>query len=143
MFDAFFGTFLLIGGQLQFRLALTNQEWGWAWLGTGLLLMAGSLFKRDGLFFAAAVFIKVCWALEYFRIAFIHDDHTNWARGAYFMCLALLVVVASAWPEPPKLDDNNAVIRAQRNQDGGENVGSLYHPGSGRHCGLRVVLLRD
>jgi hypothetical protein len=113
LYDAFFGIYLLAGGNLQYRLELTHIEWGWAWVGFGIFISLGALFRKDAPFYSAAVFIKTVWTLELVRVAVVVNP-VYWWRSAYWLCFALLVLVASAWPEPRiQVLRSEAVSRAQ------------------------------
>jgi hypothetical protein len=117
LFDIFYGLYLVLGGQLQFPLQLSNQFWGWAWTGVGAALVIGAFMRRDAPFFALAVFIKTAWALEFVRLTFI-SDKLQWPRAASWGCFAILVLIASAWPEPRMVPrSEEAVTRAESVRD--------------------------
>lgn len=117
LFDVFFGMFLITGGKLQFSLELSTLAWGWIWAGVGAFLVIGAFVAKDAVFFAVAVFLKVAWALEYIRLAFVFDTR-NWTRAAYWVMFAALVLVASAWPEPRvRASAEEVVTRAKTVQD--------------------------
>jgi lysylphosphatidylglycerol synthetase-like protein (DUF2156 family) len=114
LYDLFFGVYLAAGGNLEHHLLLNGRVWGWIWIVTALALFAGALVRRDRLFFAAAVFIKTAWALEYVRLTFTVETHV-WPRAAFWFAFALLVLGVSAWPEPglrPAIAEE-AVTRAE------------------------------
>jgi lysylphosphatidylglycerol synthetase-like protein (DUF2156 family) len=114
LYDLFFGWYLASGGNLEHQLLLNHRAWGWIWIGTAIALFCGAFTRRDRLYFAWAVFIKTAWALEYVRLTFTAETHV-WPRAAYWLALALLVTVVSAWPEPrlrPAIAEE-AVTRAE------------------------------
>ena len=98
VYDLFFGLYLIRGGALIAPTLLPEDAWGWAWITTGTLLIAGGTRDRDGWAFALAVFVKTAWALESFRLQFQHHPD-QWIRGCYFLALALVVLAVSSWPE--------------------------------------------
>lgn len=117
LFDVFFGMFLITGGRFQFSLELSAIAWGWIWAGVGVFLVIGAFAAKDAVFFAVAVFLKVAWALEYVRLTFVFDVR-DWTRAAYWTMFAILVLVASAWPESrPVVPAEDAATRAQTVQD--------------------------
>jgi hypothetical protein len=119
LFDIFNGLFLLLGGQLQFPLQLSNYVWGWIWIGVGAFLITGAFFKRDSVFFAAAVLVKTAWALEYIRLSYISGT-LQWPRAAYWTSFAVIVLVVSAWPEPrTDIIAEETVTRAESIRDNG------------------------
>jgi lysylphosphatidylglycerol synthetase-like protein (DUF2156 family) len=114
LYDLFFGVYLAAGGNLEHQLLLNHRAWGWIWIGAAIALFCGAFTRRDRLFFAAAVFIKTAWALEYFRLTFTAETH-EWPRAAFWLAFALLVTGVSAWPEPglrPAIAEE-AVTRAE------------------------------
>lgn len=100
VYDLFFGLYLVRGGAVIAPTLIPRDAWGWAWIAAGMLLIYGGTRDRDGLFYALAAFVKAAWALEYFRLQLLHYPD-QWIRGCYFLALALIVTVVSAWPEPP------------------------------------------
>jgi len=97
-YDLFYGWYLAAGGPLGHALFLPERAWGWAWIGTGIALIAGGTRQRDGLFFGLAVLMKTVWAMEYYR-AWLLGQPLQWVRGCFFLALALIVVLISSWPE--------------------------------------------
>jgi hypothetical protein len=98
IFDIFYGAYLAAGGSLGHSLLLPERPWGWAWIGTGALLILGGTRRRDGWFFCLAAFLKLIWAGEYFRAQSL-GQALQWTRGAYFLAFGLIVLVISSWPE--------------------------------------------
>ena len=101
IYDLFFGVFLL-GGQLQHSLLLPQPAWGTVWMVSGVVLILGGFLplRWDTPFFAWGVLVKAAWAFEYFWL-FAHAGIAfDWARGCYFLSLAVLVMLVSSWPEP-------------------------------------------
>ena len=99
-FDVFFGWYLAAGGNMQYQLFVSERVWGVVFLSVAAVLLAGGLVRMDAAFFALPAFLKTAWAMEYFRFQFEHPDSLQWTRGAYFLVLALIVLVVSHWPEP-------------------------------------------
>ncbi len=100
-FDIFYGWYLAAGGALQFPTLIPEMAWGIIWLSAGaLLICCGTWVKRDAPFYAVAAGLKCAWALEFLRLQEQHSS-LQWTRGAYWLMFALIVVAASAWPEPP------------------------------------------
>lgn len=100
-YDLFFGAYLL-GGRLEHSLVLPQTAWGIVWLVTGLALIAGGFLpgRWDTPFFALGVLVKAAWAFEYFWLSVHSEVAFDWARGCYFLCLAVIVMMVSSWPEP-------------------------------------------
>ena len=100
-YDLFFGTYLL-GGRLQHSLVLPQTAWGIVWLVTGSVLIVGGFLpgRWDTPFFALGVLVKAAWAFEYFWLSVHSGIAFDWARGCYFLCLAVIVMMVSSWPEP-------------------------------------------
>lgn len=101
LYDLFFGAYLL-GGRLEHSLVLPQTAWGIVWLVTGAVLIVGGLlpFRWDVPFFVLAVLVKSAWAFEYFWLSVHSGVAYDWARGCYFLCLAVIVMMVSSWPEP-------------------------------------------
>ena len=99
-FDVFYGWYLLAGGQLQYALFVPERTWGGIWLAVAAVLVFGGVRSWDGPYFSAAAFLKCAWAMEFVRFQLEHPGSLQWTRGAYFLALALIVLLASAWPEP-------------------------------------------
>jgi hypothetical protein len=113
LYDVFFGIYLAGGGNLEHQLLINHRAWGWIWIGTALILFCGAFARRDRLYFAWAAFIKTAWAFEYLRLTVTVEIHA-WPRAAFWLALALLVLVAAAWPEPgPPVISEEAVTRAE------------------------------
>jgi hypothetical protein len=49
-----------------------------------------------------AALVKAGWALEYLRLSVTEGVPWDWLRGVAWICLALIVLLASAWPEPAR-----------------------------------------
>jgi hypothetical protein len=101
-YDVFFGIYLYAGAAILHSLLLPERTWGIIWIITGAFLFTGVPVRHDRFQFAVAVFIKAAWALEYLRLALITSLPYQWARAAYWLCFALLVLIVSAWPEPER-----------------------------------------
>ena len=119
-YDVFFGIYLTGGAAILHPLLLPERTWGIVWIITGAFLFTGVPARRDRFQFAGAVFIKAAWALEYLRLMLITSLPYQWARAAYWLCFALLVLTVSAWPEPkpPVIIDpasSDAIIARARN----------------------------
>ena len=99
-FDVFYGWYLASGGALEYGLFVPERAWGTIWLAVAALLAFGGTRSWDGWYFAAAVALKTAWAMEFFRFQLEYPGSLQWTRGAYFLALALIVLLASAWPEP-------------------------------------------
>ena len=56
--------------------------------------------RWDTPFFALGVLVKAAWAFEYFWLSVHSEVAFDWARGCYFLCLAVIVMMVSSWPEP-------------------------------------------
>ena len=98
-YDIFFGLYLYGGGSILHALLISEKTWGITWITVGVILLTGVPFREDRIQFAAGVFIKTAWALEYVRLAFITSLPYLWARAAYWIGFALIVLLVSAWPE--------------------------------------------
>jgi len=119
-YDVFFGIYLTGGAAILHPLLLPEQTWGIIWIITGAFLFTGVPGRHDRFQFAGAVFIKAAWALEYLRLMLITSLPYQWARAAYWLCFALLVLTVSAWPEPERsgiIDPaaSDAIIARARN----------------------------
>jgi hypothetical protein len=100
IYDIFYGWYLAIGGQIQALPLIGENPWGWIWISTGIFLIAGAFTKRDAIFFTLAIFIKVVWALEYFRLDYVEHIPDDWLRGCYWLALSCAILAAAWWPEP-------------------------------------------
>ena len=102
-YDLFYGLYLAIGGSIQHVPVIGERPWGWIWLGVSVFLACGSLFRRDAVFYAAAVLVKMVWALEFFVFDVEYHDTDDWVRGCYWLALAAMVAVCAFWPEPVQI----------------------------------------
>ena len=98
-FDVFYGLYLVLGAPLQFAPLIPERAWGIIWLAVAAALAEGALLGERRWHFALAVALKTAWAMEFFRLQHLHGS-LEWTRGGYFLALAGLVLLASAWPEP-------------------------------------------
>ena len=103
VYDLFFGLYLAEGGSIQHVPLIGERPWGWIWLAAGMFLICGAFTHRDAAFFTTAVLVKMVWALEYFRLDYMANDHDEWIRGCYWLALAAAVTVAAFWPEPTQV----------------------------------------
>jgi hypothetical protein len=99
LFDVFYGWYLLAGGRLQFPPFIPERAWGLVWLAVAAVLVAGAFAERDWWAYGLGTTLKVAWAMEFFRIEYVHGG-MQWTRAAYFLALGLIVVLVSRWPEP-------------------------------------------
>ena len=121
-YDLFYGWYLVIGAAIEHVPLIGERPWGWLWIAAGVFLVAGAFFRHDALFYAAAILIKVVWALEFFRLdvqAHVPDD---WFRGCYWLALSAAILVVSGWREPvrvitPPVPEPEPVTAEQRARD--------------------------
>lgn len=99
LFDAFYGWGLTAGIPLAYHLVVPERAWGIIWLSVAAILVQGAFVISDRWHYALASLLGCAWALELFRITAGHGS-LEWTRGAYFLVLALIVTLVSAWPEP-------------------------------------------
>lgn len=119
--DIGFGLFVRFSDRLEYTHFLVDVDRaGWLlWMGAGVFLLTGVLNHRPLLWwpnrprppfgtydrwqFAAAMFLKSWWACEYARLAVLHDQWWVYGQGGFWLVIAALVFLMSAWPEPVKV----------------------------------------
>ena len=102
-YDLFFGLYLVAGGALQYVPLIGERTWGIVWMSIGAFLCAGALTRHDAPFFAAAILIKIVWALETFRLDWFNHDADYWIRGCYWLALCAAIITVANWPEPTRI----------------------------------------
>jgi hypothetical protein len=83
--------------------------WGYAWMFTGLYLVAGSAFPRySRFFFAWSALVGMCWALLSLNwyLTAVPKQPGGYGPAAIYMGCALAVLLVSGWPEPPRKPDD-------------------------------------
>jgi hypothetical protein len=78
------------------------EFWGIAWALVGLSCVVHAFLSRDQVGFAAAIGIKLVWAVAFVGSWVIYDVPRGWLGAATWAVVAALVGVISGWPEPTR-----------------------------------------
>ena len=75
--------------------------WALAWGLVGLLCLWKSFRPRDAAAFAAAIGIKVLWALVSLAAWLVGDIERGYISAVVWLAFAGFVGIIASWPEPP------------------------------------------
>lgn len=78
--------------------------WGWAWLICGLVAMVAAWLRQgvDAIGFLALPLIVLPWMTSYLISWMTGEYPRGWVAAAVWGLIALPVIVAAGWPEPPR-----------------------------------------
>lgn len=75
--------------------------WAAAWGGVGLLCLSRSFRRRDAAAFAAAIGIKLLWAIVGMAAWLFGGVERGYLTTVVWLGFATLVAIIASWPEPP------------------------------------------
>jgi hypothetical protein len=76
--------------------------WALLWIGAGLIVGVHAFLRVDKFGFAAAILIKLLWALGLMASWLAYHAPRGWVGAATWVVLAGLVLIIAGWPEPPR-----------------------------------------
>ena len=74
--------------------------WAVAWWVAGLFCLVYAFKLKDAVGFAAAIVIKMAWAIGLFAAWLIWDATYAWAQAALWVSICSGVIITAGWPEP-------------------------------------------
>jgi hypothetical protein len=76
--------------------------WAWSllWVGVGIVCAVFAFKQRDAPAYAAAMFIKILWALTFLLGWIFADVERGYLSTAIWGAFALIVILIATWPEP-------------------------------------------
>lgn len=76
--------------------------WASLWLGVGVVLLLGAFLRHDRWAYAIAVGFKTLWGTVNLLGWAIAGVDRGWLSAAIWLAFGGIVLMISAWPEPPK-----------------------------------------
>jgi len=92
---------------------LPLQGWGILWASVGAVCLVFAFRRNDAPGYAAAVFIKILWALIFLLGWVFADVERGYLSAVIWGVLALILPLIATWPEPEPGRGTGPVERAE------------------------------
>jgi hypothetical protein len=89
--------------QNEFLIAIMPlSRWAWLWLVVGVACTVSAFRVRDGIGYAAAMFLKMLWASVFLLGWLFADVERAYLSAAVWFAFAAVVYLISTWPDDYK-----------------------------------------
>ena len=89
--------YINFGGQTTLFLSL--HQWGFIWIISGGLILAGSFGRTDKCSFTLAALISAWWSSRWAWLYFLDGNDHAWPTSALWAAIVLIILLVSSWPE--------------------------------------------
>ena len=77
---------------------LPASVWGWWWVGTGVICLAGAFMRSDRVAYGFAAMLKAAWGLRFAYLWYLGVP-LAWISMTVWLVFAFIILIISGWPE--------------------------------------------